>query len=182
MDNFEKNIRENREQFDEHKADKAKLWANIAPELEVSRPKVVPLWRSPLIRVAAGILLLFGISAIIGNSMMNNADQDGQDTTVSQELLDIDMHYKSLVSHQVQLVKNHPKLSEEDKEEFLLFMDELDEEYELLKLEMRKNLDNELVLEAIIANYKKRIELIENLLRQINDSKIINEDYDGYNL
>lgn len=179
MDNFEKHIRENKALFDEHKADKAKLWANIALELEEPKPKVVPLWRSPILRVAAGFVLIFGIAAIIGVSLMNKGDNT-QNTIVSQELLDIDMHYKSLVSYQVQLVKDHPKLSEADKEEFLLFMDELDKEYELLKLEMEKNLDNELVLEAIIANYKKRIELIENLLHQINDSKITNEDYDGY--
>lgn len=182
MDNFEKHIRENKALFDEHKADKAKLWANIAEELEDSKPKVVPLWRFPIIRVAASIVLLFGITTIIGVSLMNKTDYNTQNNIVSQELLDIDMHYKSLVSYQVQLVKDHPKLSDRDKEEFLLFMDELDTEYEFLKLEMKKNLDNELVLEAIIANYKKRIELIENLLHQINDSKIINEDYDGYTL
>jgi len=46
---------------------------------------------------------------------------------------------------------------------------------------MRNNLDNERVLEAIVANYKKRIELIENLLQQINDAKKTSEDY-GYTL
>ena len=60
-------------------------------------------------------------------------------------------------------------------------MDELDEEYETLREEMRNNLDNERVLEAIVANYKKRIELIENLLRQLNDAKKSDEDY-GYTL
>ena len=58
-------------------------------------------------------------------------------------------------------------------------MDELDEEYKQLKLEMQHNLDNELVLEAIVNNYKKRIELIENLLKQINASKK-EMDYEGY--
>ena len=53
----------------------------------------------------------------------------------------------------------------------MLFINELDEEYEMLKLELGQNLDNQLVLEAIIGNYKKRIELIENLLHQINNSK-----------
>jgi len=46
---------------------------------------------------------------------------------------------------------------------------------------MCNNLGNERVLEAIIFNYKQRIELIENLLQQINDSKIQNDDY-GYTL
>ena len=68
-----------------------------------------------------------------------------------------------------------------DKAEFLSFMDELDAEYEVLREEMRNNLDNERVLEAIVANYKKRIELIENLLQQLNDAKQPDDEY-GYTL
>ncbi|MEP1017044.1 hypothetical protein, partial [Maribacter dokdonensis] len=94
---------------------------------------------------------------------------------------DIDMHYKGLVTYQVQLVQNNNQLTAADKEEFLSFMVELDAEYEQLKLEMRNNLDNEQVLAAIVSNYRKRIELIENLLQQLNESKIKEDDY-GYTL
>jgi len=45
---------------------------------------------------------------------------------------------------------------------------------------MNKNLDSELILEAIVSNYKKRIELIENLLQRINSSKKTNNTTDGY--
>ena len=109
---------------------------------------------------------------------MNNATETQY---ASKDLLDIDMHYKELVSYQVRLVQNHPELTDADKIDFLSFMEELDAEYEQLRLEMRNNLGNERVLEAIIFNYKQRIELIENLLQQINDSKIQNDDY-GYTL
>ncbi len=179
MDNFEKHIRENTAEFDEFKVDKAKLWTTIAKELKTEEPKVIPLWKSPLIRIAASLALLLGLAGFIGMSILGNSDTETQ--YVSKELLDIDMHYKNLVSYQVELVQNHPKLSSEDKTEFLSFMDELDEEYELLRLEMRNNLDSERVLEAIISNYKQRITLIEQLLQQINDSKIQDDDY-GYTL
>jgi hypothetical protein len=110
-----------------------------------------------------------------------NAPSQNIEGYASEELLEIDMHYQHLVHQQVVLIQENPKLSAMDKEEFLSFMDELDEEYMQLKLEMRDNLDNERVLEAIVNNYKKRIELIENLLKQINASK--NEmDYEGYTL
>ncbi len=181
MDKFEKHIRSNKELFDIHKPDKAKLWGNISAQLGDPQPKVIPLWRKSVVRIAASIALVLGLSGIIGVTLFNTGNQQYQDTLVTKELQGIDMHYKTLVSHQIQLVKDHPKLSENDKVEFLGFIDELDEEYELLKLEMNKNLDNEIVLEAIITNYKKRIELIENLLQQINESKIT-DDNDGYNL
>ncbi len=178
MDNFEKYVRENAAAFDEHKADRSKMWAHISAELKTEEPKVIPLWKSPLLKIAASIVLVLGIAGLIGLTVFGS----GASTTTqyaSKELLDIDMHYQNLVSFQVQLVQDHPKLSEDEKVEFLSFMDELDEEYKLLKLEMEKNLDNGRILEAIVGNYKKRIELIENLLKQINDSKTNHDDY-GY--
>ncbi|WP_289042191.1 hypothetical protein [uncultured Zobellia sp.] len=179
MDNFEKHIRENRAAFDDHKADRAKLWANIEAKLDPPRAKVVPLWRSPIFKVAASVLIVLGISSLIGITFLGNSTNE--DTFVSKELQDIDMHYQGLVSYQVQLVQKNENLSDADKAEFLSFMDDLDKEYDQLKLEMQNNLDNELVLEAIVSNYRKRIELIENLLRQLNESKLNDDDY-GYTL
>lgn len=179
MDNFEKHIKENKQAFDVHKVDKNKLWENIATQLdEKPEKKVIPLWRSSKFRVAASVLILVGLS-FIGVFMITGPTGQNTDSYANEELFDIDLHYKNLVFQQVQLVKNHPELADKDKEEFLSFMDELDTEYEQLKQEMQNNLDNELILEAIVNNYKKRIELIENLLKQINASK--NEmDYEGY--
>ncbi|TMM57409.1 hypothetical protein FEE95_13065 [Maribacter algarum] len=178
MDNFEKHIRENASEFDEHKADRSKMWAKISQELEVQEPKVIPLWKSPMLRIAASLLLLLGLAGFIGKQVFGSSVETQY---ASKELLDIDMHYKSLVSYQVKLVQNNPNLSNEDKTEFLSFMDELDAEYEQLRIEMQNNLDNERVLEAIVSNYKQRIELIENLLKQINNSKLNDDDY-GYTL
>lgn len=180
MDNFEKHIRENAAEFDEHKADRSKMWAKISKEMEVEEPKVIPLWKSSKLRIAATLLLLLGLAGFVGMQVFGSG-ASGETQYASKELLDIDMHYKGLVSYQVQLVQNNPNLSEEDKTEFLSFMDELDTEYVQLRLEMNNNIDNERVLEAIVSNYKQRIELIEKLLKQINDSKLNDDDY-GYTL
>ncbi|MGB5818258.1 MAG: hypothetical protein WBG90_02145 [Saonia sp.] len=175
MDEFEKHIRENKSSFDVHTADRSKIWENIASRLDDPQPKTIPLWKSPMFKVAASIFIVLGLFALFGLVMGQRNNYVDTDTLVDRELQDIDIHYQGLISHQVRLLQNSPKLSKEEKEEFLGFIDELDEEYETLRLEMKKNLDNELVLEAIIGNYKKRIELIENLLRQINKSKKPND-------
>ncbi len=180
MDNFEKHIRENVAEFDEHKADRSKMWAKISQDLEVKAPKVIPLWKSSKLRIAATLLILFGLAGFMGIQFFGAGSSD-ETQYASKELLDIDMHYKGLVSYQVQLVQKNKNLTEEDKTEFLSFMDELDAEYEQLRIEMRNNLDNEVVMEAIVSNYKQRIELIENLLKQINESKLNDENY-GYTL
>lgn len=178
MDDFEKHIRKNRELFDDHKADKDKLWANIAKELKDNSPKVKRLWQSNLFKVAASIILILTIAFASGLSIFSTNGTEGKGYA-SEELQDIDMHYKNLVVQQVNLVKKLPNLSESDKMEFLSFMDELDDEYELLRVELESNYDNELILESIVANYKKQIELIENLLKRMKESKTKDDDY-GY--
>ncbi|WP_062060576.1 hypothetical protein [Aquimarina longa] len=176
MDDFEKLIKGNKDLFDEYTADKSKIWQNIESNLD-SPTKTIWLWRkSPLLKIAASILILIGAFTVINLFTTSVFHHNNQNNIVHQELRDIDTYYKDLVSFQVKLVKNNPKLHIEDKEKFLSFMDELDEEYEVLKLEMNKNLNNEYILEAIVNNYKKRIELIENLLKQINDSKKLNDN------
>lgn len=178
MDNFEKYILENRKQFDSHKADKEKLWANIEERLGPD-PKVISFWKFPVFKIAATITILLSVVGLIGVAFNHSSNLESP--VVTKELQDIDMYYANLVSYQVRLVEHSTKLSDSDKAEFLSFMDELDKEHEELRLELRKNIDNEAVLEAIVANYKKRIELIENLLQQLNEPTTIQEDY-GYTL
>ena len=62
MDQFEKHIRDNKQVFNDRKADRSKMWANIESQLNTDKPKVIPLWKSPMIRIAASILILLGIS------------------------------------------------------------------------------------------------------------------------
>ncbi|GAA3639963.1 hypothetical protein [Flavivirga jejuensis] len=183
MDNFEKYIKENKALFDVHKADKNKLWANIESGLNKpeSKTKTIKLWHTPLFKVAATIVIALGLFSLINVLVVNNINTNSLNSLAEQELNDIDSHYKGLVAYQVKLVNKSTQLSSEEKKEFLSFMVELDLEYELLKVELQKNVDSERVLEAIVINYKKRIELIENLLQQLNSSKKLDND-DVYTL
>jgi hypothetical protein len=177
MDQLEKQIRENRPFFDEHKADKSKIWDTIVSNLDKQEPKVIPLWRSSRYRVAASIAILVGLFFLYNTFNTEQLEYRAQNNSSSKELQEVDTYYKNIVSYQVQLVQKSSKLTPQEKLEFLSFMDELDIEYNELKLELKKNINSEYILEAIIKNYQKRIELIENLLSQINDSKkIINND------
>jgi len=171
MDKFEKYIKENSNAFDVHRANKDKLWAQIENKLEKAetKPKVIKLWNYTAFKVAATIVIALGLFGLVNIITTSSNSQSNQ--LVSQELIDIDSHYNGLVAYQVKLINNNSKLTDEQKKDFLSFMEDLDTEYKILKKELNKNIDNERVLEAIVINYKKRIELIENLLKQINSSK-----------
>lgn len=179
MDQFEKYIRQRREEFEDHSADRAKMWSKISTELEATSSREMPLWRRFSIRVAAGILLLIGMTVLLSVFLFNPKRTHSQDTQVAHELLEIDRYYGDMVARQVQMVKHNPKLNEGEKQEFLSFLDDLDAEYDGLKQELSRNLDNERVMEAIITNYKKRLELMENLLKQLKERKH-EDDAQGY--
>jgi len=151
--------------------------------LKISYPiykkvKVIPIGKSLSFKIAVGFAVIVGLFVLIPFFQYLNPEE--RNVVISHELRDTNSYYQSLVSHQVELVKNHPELTTEDKREFLSFMDALDEEYEVLRSELKNNLDNDRIFEAIVENYKKRIEIIENFLRQINDSEELNQDENVY--
>ena len=128
MDDFEKNIKENKLLFDEHKADRSKLWKTIESRLDTSetKPKVIKLWHKPMFKVAATIIIALGLFSLV--NILNTNEGNQQNNFANQELNDIDAHYKGLVAYQVKLVDKNTQLSPKEKKEFLSFIDELDVE------------------------------------------------------
>ena len=170
MDKFEKHIRENHKSFDEVKADRLKMWDKIEGRIEKKEAKRIALWRRASTRAAVALLLVAGIGLTFLkiNSNQNSFAANGAH---DQQLMEINGHYDNIMNAKIQLIQNNPNLSTDDKNEFMSFIQELDTEYEELKIEMEKDLDNEKVLEAIIENYRKRIQLMENFLNRLNKTK-----------
>ena len=170
---IEKHIIENRAYFDKHKVDKEKLWTKIESKLQEKTPKVKPInWRARIV-AAASIIILFGLLAI---SSTYNTD------TKNPELIDIDMHYQFLFSKQVDLVKETIGLSDQQKKEFLTLIDELEKEYKVLRNELDNEFNSDLILQAIVTNYKKRIDLIENFLKRVNKTKNVTDNHEYLSL
>jgi hypothetical protein len=174
MNEFEKYVKQHRAEFDEFKADSSKLWEGISSKLDEPKAPVIQIWRKSIFKIAASFIILLGVSGIIGYNL--NSNSTSQQGFASKELNEIDSYYSKMVNVQVKMIERNTKLTIEDKIEFLKFMDELDEEYQDLLIDLGDNLNNERVLAAIVDNYRKRIELIENLLKQINDSKEISDE------
>lgn len=148
--------------FDLEEVDKLRLWSTIVSGLEEQPKKVISLWRKPPFRVAASILLLVACTLFF----LVNKQASTEQQIVNQELIEIDSHYKLLVNNQVELIKNNKHLSKEDQDDFLLLIDDLDLEYEKLIEELKLGINNEKIIEAIISNYRKKIQLMEDLLKR----------------
>ncbi|WP_420571228.1 hypothetical protein [Kordia sp.] len=164
-DELQKYIQANKSQFDDHsvdEVDKLALWGKISEQLSETPKKVIPLWKKASFRVAAAVILLFGCMFTYYTTNQEYEDYD----MVSEEFLQIDTHYKSLVENQIKLVKNSANLSKEEQADFLNYIDELDQEYIKLKKELKQGVNNQIIIEAIINNYIKKIRIMEDLLRR----------------
>lgn len=175
MDEFEKNIMQNTDAFGGQRPDREKMWANIEERLPKKEARQIPFWKNTKLRFAAGFALLFGLASLIYFSV-STTQNNSLAESMPAELLEINMHYKKLVDFQLKKLEANSELSPEEKTEFVDYITSLDEENEFLKIELSKNLDNQEVLEAIVANYKKQIELIERLLQRLNHTPKNNQD------
>lgn len=158
--------------FDLDEVDKLRLWNDIVLELPNNSKKVIPLWKKPAFKVAASIILLLGCTLLFFIS--GNVNTEHQ--MANQELYEIDNHYKLLVNNQIDLIKSNKHLSKEDQDDFLSLIDDLDNEYKVLKEELKLGINNEKIIEAIINNYRKKLKLMEDLLKRSYPIKTNFED------
>jgi len=84
------------------------------------------------------------------------------------ELQEAELYYSGLISEKLEEIKpilaNCPGIEEELNVE----MSGLDSLYTDLKTDLKDNIANQEVIEAIIENYRLRITILEDLLKEIN--------------
>jgi len=169
-DHLKQYIDVNREQFNNYKLDDANkldLWSKISDDLPEQQKTIIPLWRKMSFRVAASVLLFIGCAFTF---LVTKQNYHGNQI-VNHELSEIDSHYKLLVNSQIQLIKNNANLSETDQDDFLKLIDDLDTEYINLKKDLKDGIHNKKIIEAIISNYRKKIQLMEDLLLRTYTNK-----------
>jgi len=169
-DELEKYIIENKNEFDDYKleeVEKLKFWSKISDELPEQSREVISILKKPVFKIAASILLLLGC----GFSYIMLNTNNHENSFVNEELHEIDNHYKSLVNNQIQLIRNNTNISVADQDDFLLLIDDLDAEYDKLKKELKQGVNNKKIMEAIINNYRKKIQLMEDLLDRLYPTK-----------
>ncbi|MBN2274060.1 MAG: hypothetical protein JXR41_15840 [Bacteroidales bacterium] len=168
---FEEFVRNKREEFDFREPDPA-LWKKIETSI---KPRRIINWRIIVSRAAA-VLIIFAASYVVHeliNSDSINLALKKQRQKPSKELLipelqEAEMYYSGLISQKLQEIEpillNCPGVEEELKFE----MSELDSLYTDLKNDLKDNIANQEVIEAIIENYRLRIDILEELLSELD--------------
>ncbi|HEX2393940.1 MAG TPA: hypothetical protein VHI78_01270 [Bacteroidales bacterium] len=164
-DSFEKFINENREKFDNLEPDKS-VWKRLQKELP-ERPGFN--WKV-FMRRAAIVTVIFAAS-YFANEMIhrfNNRSSSTADKTEIPGLSEAEAYYTSLVNQKLDelkpVIENCPSIQEELDYD----MSELDSVYVDLKKDLKDNMANQEVIEAIIENYRLKISILEDILSELS--------------
>lgn len=162
-DKLEKFVRANSSEFD-FQEPRPELWQGI--EKAITPKKIIP-WRLYFSR-AAVVILLIGASLVIQRVWMNKAqmrpDKVADIEIDIPELREAEMYYSGMINAKLEEVK--PLLSEYPtlEEELNSDLSELDSIYSGLKSDLKDNIANHEVIEAMIQNYRLRISILEDML------------------
>jgi len=162
-DKFEEYIRKNKAEFDVREP-RPELWKGIEKSISV---KKAMRWRFYLSRAAA-VLLIFAASFIAQRVWINVKTNIAQKRNAVEidipELREAEMYYTGMINAKLEEIKpllsKYPSLEEELETD----LSELDSIYDRLKNDLKDNIANHEVIEAMIQNYRLRIAILEDLL------------------
>jgi hypothetical protein len=177
-DRLEQFISDNRDQFDLYQPDE-KLWAGIETNIQAKKTFRIG-WRGVMWRAAAVILIFgasFGIQEYLHQrkAMMSGREEKEIIKNIP-ELKEAEIYYTSLLNEKISqiqpLIEQYPELGASLNQD----LSELDSIYDGLQMDLRDNIANDEVVEAMIQNYVLKIQILEDLLQYMDESSKNNED------
>ena len=181
-DKLEKYILDHREQFDDMEPDPA-IWERVDTR------------KSPVIRInwkdmawkAAAVAAIF-VASYYFHDFMASRDQSSQKLTgkgveetspMVRELIEAEAYYSSMIDMKKDELFRLTISNPEVRHEIDMEMGDLDRVYSELKEDLKDNADNEEVIEAMIQNYRLKLDILEEMLlqlKQTNDPQNEKED------
>jgi hypothetical protein len=172
-DNLEKFINENREKFDIHEPPD-NLWKGISlPEIVKKRSAIYSI-----ITRAAIVIFIFSASYMFHDFMENrrqNHIRSGEFYQKIPELEEAEIYYNNLVNLRIEELQPFISQIPELQKSLSGDLTELDSIYNSLKRDLSDNIANDEVIEAMIQNYRLKLEILEALLFELKNEK--NEIY-----
>jgi len=172
-DRFEEFVKENREAFDLHEPDPS-LWLRINPANQNNRRRQ----KLRIVRYAAAAAVLLAVFSsgfyYLGKSAGTSV---GEQSAIYQELMETEVYYNSLVNQRYRELQPFFASSPGMEEDIQKDMADLDQICNELKEDLKDNMDNVEVIEAMIQNYRMKLEILEDLLNQLKEKEERHEQY-----
>lgn len=176
-DKLEKFMFENREDFDVFEPGE-EMWDGIQQSITPVRKLN---WKTIAIRVAA-VVVIFVASYFFHDLTQQNAnvqtaeENNEQPNEQMQMLMEAEVFYTSQINSAKQ---EFILLSGENKElidDIKYDLSELDKVFDELKNDLKENGDNQEVIEAMIQNYRIKLQVLQEMLGQMNKNSKTNEN------
>ena len=159
--NLEQFVQENRPAFDSEKPPTF-VWENVEKNLPRKR---IRMYR--VLRMAAAILLILGLGIVIGRFAGQPSKTELALSDISSEYAELENFYTQKINQKINLLKDR-----EPDEKALADIKELEQEFEALKRELNAtNAKDEQIIQAMIENYRTKIDILERVLNRTNHLK-----------
>jgi hypothetical protein len=172
-DNLEKYILDHRGEFDDQEPDPA-LWEKIdtrkAPVIRINWKGIA--WK------AAAMVAIFVASYYFHDYMASGRQsprsligkKSEANSPIMRELIEAEAYYTSQINMRKEevfrLTTSDPEVRHEINDEMV----DLDRVYSELKNDLKDNADNEEVIEAMIQNYRLKLDILEEMLARLKQS------------
>jgi len=182
MDKLEEHIRKNREDLDRYSPPKG-IWRKIRRDLGNDRPQFRK-WLS----IAAMIVVILGSAILLFRHEYKGSEKSTQKnnvdnlTQITPQLKETEVYYNNLVNtlyrEAAPLLINNPDI----KKELNTDMSHLDSICIDLKKDLKDNISNQDVVEALIRNYRIKIQILEDMLTVLKQNDTIPEKKKSHEL
>ncbi|GAA0891956.1 hypothetical protein GCM10009122_16350 [Fulvivirga kasyanovii] len=159
-DKLKESVDTRRADFDLYDADFDQMWNNIEGDLNKSRWNI----RGMAGKVAAAILVLAMVSWGFISFKFNDVAEGVALHEISPELAETEYYYSQQVAEKLSIIKASNSGVDQEVMDNLMA---LDSAYQDLKKDLKDNADNEEVIAAMIANYRLKLNILEQILTEI---------------
>jgi len=164
MEDFERHIKENRDAMDIYTPAPG-VWSGIEEKLGPQRRRTRShFWRAAVIIIVSGT----AISVIAGTLSARERVRHGETLNVVRETEQYyNNQFYTIYNQAIPMLTSNPEISEE----LNTSMSELDSISTEIKRDLKDNAANKEVVEALICNYRLRIELLEDMLSMMKEEE-----------
>lgn len=182
MDKLEEHIRNNRQDLDKYNPPD-KTWKKISRELNVERQM-----RRQLFSIAAMIIVILGTAIVLfkpefrwsQSKRLKNAEN--VNSSASPQLKETEIYYTNLINslykEATPLLTQNPEI----KKELNGDLSQIDSICSDIKKDLKDNISNQEVVEALIQNYRTKIRILEDMLTVLKENENNPEKIKGHEL
>ena len=182
MDKLEEHIRKNREDLDRYSPSKA-VWKNIDSQIN---KKTFPLRK--VLSAAAMLLVILSTSVVLIKSGLLNTNGSGRDAGISDNagentiIRETEIYYNNLINSLYREATPLLTGSPEIKKELTTDISHIDSLCVEIKKDLKDNVSNQEVVEALIQNYRLKIRLLEDMLTILKENEKDPENKNSHEL